>query len=42
MIREMIKYIKENPYKALADIVFVLGAFALTYGIITFCAIVFQ
>jgi hypothetical protein len=38
----MIKYIKDNPYQALADIIFVCCAFALTYGIITFCAIVFQ
>ena len=42
MIKKMIKYIKENPYQALADIVFVLGAFTLTYGILTLGAIILQ
>jgi|TARA_Y100000310_G_C20587990_1_gene766460 hypothetical protein len=42
MIKEIINYIKEQPYKALADILFVLGIFALTYGIITLSAIIFS
>jgi|ETNvirnome_6_100_1030635.scaffolds.fasta_scaffold180447_2 hypothetical protein len=42
MIKFMIKYIKENRVTALIDVLFLLGIFALTYGIITLGAIILQ
>ena len=43
MIKEIIKYLKENPISIiLIDILYLIGVFILTYSAITFGAIIFE